>query len=884
MTSADTSHCAARRAPRASVRRARLGRPRVRGWSGRVAALAAVALVLVVGGAVSPASALTLSAGYGGASGYLGLWDDNGHRVVCIDPGGPDSISKPASGWSLESAPISSTSGGMTCTYDATATARLNFVLSTWGDTSDNATAAAVELVSWALSSSNGRTCIQEAVRLKGGSTGSYSTVRNAADWLSFRAPAGARAAIMSAFDSIYAAALARTAGTPATPSLPTVGWTKHAGESVDLTLAFGANTNSIDLTLTNGKFTDTGLATRTITAGGTFAVTIPQPGEVAVDYTVRGPAAGTAWPSNLRVFRGAGQVMAAAGSPQQPSTVSNRDIDPDREPAWFEPMLTSQVAAPYYQPGDVPSDTVTFSVVDPANDVWLQNALTGVEYPVVASAILYGPFAAPQTQATDVPVDAPVAGTATATSGNPHSAPILATLDQAITQPGYYYWVWSIDYADQSAGTKGRIPGSADSGLPEYAWHDDFAIAAETSIVIPDVTTTAVAEAGAGGVLHDTAHIGDPVLPGETVSFDLYKLGDGTTIPASPVCEVGNLVASVGPVAVTAAGDVDSPEVRVYEPGVYGWIETLRDGSGVVIQTGACGEPGEFSTVTNPVVATQIQNSGVLIPTELSDSIEVTGTHGASYQVRADLYRFPWRYDEAGNIVTDGDPVCDAATLLGTTDTITVTGDDTVTTNGIPITEDGIYGFVETTWTMNGTAQVIVSTGVCGEATETATVTRVAVTTEISTQTASVGDRVFDTGIVCGTTRPGDLLRFDIYRQLGDTPSEDDVLVFTDKDVPVTEGTFTDPDCLRVRSASWTVDRAGRYYAVETMTRTDGHTIARDERGAAGESFTATDLARTGFEGGGIALAAVLVVLGGGGLIGAGIHTRRHNGHDITE
>lgn len=197
----------------------------------------------------------------------------------------------------------------------------------------------------------------------------------------------------------------------------------------------------------------------------------------------------------------------------------------------------------------------------------------------------------------------------------------------------------------------------------------------------------------------------------GLTLTNDLFHwTGD------EPICSPETLLAPGDPIAVTEAGAFISAEVPVTaEPGAsYGYVETLRNPSGQVVHRGVCGAETETVRVPAPAEVTTSAHADSDTPTvgdELWDTISWAGDIPEGATTTAALFRSP-----AGRPL-----VCSPDTLVWTSAPITITtSPGTGDTDRHRVDATGSYGFVETTRAPDGT---VLSTGTCGDSSETLTV-----------------------------------------------------------------------------------------------------------------------------------------------------------------
>lgn len=121
-----------------------------------------------------------------------------------------------------------------------------------------------------------------------------------------------------------------------------------------------------------------------------------------------------------------------------------------------------------------------------------------------------------------------------------------------------------------------------------------------------PEVTTVAsddVQLTDGKAEIWDTAKVTGDVPEGAYMTVKLYKLSDSTdqkkVLAENPQCTDQSLVAESKRIDVTAAGEYTTEKITVTSAGTYGFVETLYDKDGNVLDQGLCGEESETVVVT---------------------------------------------------------------------------------------------------------------------------------------------------------------------------------------------------------------------------------------------------------------------------------------------
>lgn len=776
-----------------------------RGVFSRVAAGVAVASIALTGAVVvmAPAQAAGLGAGFGPANDYLGGYvAPDGSIVYCIDPG----IDSPSPGTTTDaglagagftaSSQTGSGGAGPTNTLDADTAARINYVVSTYGQTWDNVEAAAVHFVVQYLGNPHGMFA-----------TSKYNgphTLESFINYTAFSSSNGNSGAIQARARAIVDAAMTITAA-------PTNGGTGQLDFAVDPvnnyagTVAMNGTTGaSGTITLVNGVFVDTGTSTISgATTGTSYQVrgVVPEVGAAADQAGTRYVEGGTykIWGSgtftapgdgfapNVHLWNTGSQQRTVGPGEKSLSQFNVAGEDPVTRGVQFLPVLGTS-APRFHEAGEAMTDEVTFSTVTDDNGVnnpWASNPNTGY-VPVTAEGTLYGPFASQPAESAEVPADAPVAGTATITT-SAADGPTVAytgTSDEVIAESGFYTWVWSVDWHSQSQRGQYYLPGPSPIHPTQDAYHfqDEFGQVVETSIV--PSTITAVSE-----ISSPTTPLSAVTVDAITVSSDGHWLQrEGENIPVTFVGEAYFVPGEEAPAQVSSdaipadAKSLGTVDITVTKPGTYSTPETLEDGGIQVPDAGIghitwvwkvqdanqpeenrewlnewsddFGIPAETQRILQPEVSTLAQEEQ-WVGNSFTDIAYIEGTlpeGGAG--LHFELYK--------ATQDADGNWVCEAGNLLWTSEETWVTENGEYESAPAPGQAEGVYHWVEV---LNGEKGGEIHRGECGLVNETTTVVPPTVETK-SQAGAKLGETISDTAIVDGTLpEDGANLTFEAYK-----------------------------------------------------------------------------------------------------------------------
>lgn len=585
----------------------------------------------------------------------------------------------------------------------------MNYVLSHWGQTNDNAQAAAVQIAIWQL-------------RAAGSSAGYQSALQF------FRNGVGS--GVVARANQMIAEAQNSTAASSA-PDDPRilVGSTPYSGTVV-------VDPGTTSLTITNGVFTQTGTNTITFSPATTSVRSIAFIGVPPADLnswdrfyrvTVTGTYQYRVYGSMLYGRPGGSfdQGLVTAPVPQYRSGTYNAVyVDPD---TIWSPTLTTAVPAKIVRKGASFSDVVTFGVAIGSNP-WrtAQTAAGGTIYaPIVANGTLYGPFLADPAlnPSAQPPVGAPVAATAsirTSTDQGPGSYEV----DVAGTsrETGYYSWVWNIEFDEQLRSVQSPI--TAEPSLPaNYFFTDGFGQVTEGQVTpmelnistslkdnqvtladlqLEDVVTPTLVD---GGWLQ-----GNGGRMPVTVRLTAYGQNGDVERQASPPAEAEQIATTTVTVDTPRAGH-DAPAMQIsladFKRFDGGAVQAcVRDADqpaeyrGFVVET--CddyGAPGEVFSFVKPAVTTKAQSTGSLGELIHDSAIVSEADLPAGSTIGATAYLRPvagqFKYD------TNWQPILDAAgdPTVWTQDEIDAISPDTLCevqpvgrTTRVPATTRGEY------------------------------------------------------------------------------------------------------------------------------------------------------------------------------------------------
>ena len=567
-----------------------------------VAALAAIAAALT-GSVVlaEPAQAYSgpayIGYGLGGINNdqdyFVGTVSVGGVLVFCIDPGSGSPFggsynqgSNTDFGWSPDKV------------------ARVNYVASTYHNTTDDNLAASAQFAIWQLinpfgwnmhgySGSNFRDAVYYALQQKGylSGLGGFATWR-------LNQVADNAVAIFNQAQSVHAGTSTTTyvTGDPtvSTGDLDIEATITQSGHTQQFLVTIGDGIESGGstgtLSLTNATFDSNGTATLTgvIHSGDVYAVTANHGGpveiavhgstetEIVTTSTTTSTTTQQMWlPLVTALYNtdGARQNLSyGAGTASYQVTVITSVTNTETRTyhfgasvdatIWFAPKVTTEVESEFVEEGDRLTDTLT-PVLFPGSAAWGMNAAGTAWLPVTFNADIYR-TAGPVADGQPIPDDAELVGQATMTttvSTDPTGVPVQVG-GPTVDSSGFYVWVWSAELGDQAGDVRPYLnPGA-------YPWTDDARVS-ETSVA--PFQPTAVSATS-----ERLAEPGDALSDQLTVSSanGLWLELDGAPIP---VTFTGTAYAVAGvlppvqgsgiPSSATALGTV---QLTTTGPGVY--------------------------------------------------------------------------------------------------------------------------------------------------------------------------------------------------------------------------------------------------------------------------------------------------------------------------
>lgn len=800
-------------------------------------------------------------------------------NFYCIEPGIPSPVTGTDLDRGYQSSIVSEgpSRGQNTRTLTATTLARINLLVSKYGQTSSNSQAAMVAIA------------VEQVAN-----PAAHAAKMSPWGWnyyLNFPWPSGWTAALnqINAYVAEANNYNPTLGGGSASMTFQVDARNNYEGTLTIATLSPGTGVTGT-IVLTNGVFTATGSDTFSgpITAGMALDIYgVPPEGQpdykIAANGTFTAPGAGGYAGEIHLIENSAGRQRIGGPGPIDPINFTAFAEDPFDRATVFAPIVTTHVANKYVAAGDTFTDVLTFGTADielegenpgdpsvTIHNPWYQTE-SGEYVRVAAQGTLYGPFTSEPVESASPPPGAPVAATATvtttSTAGPTTTYP--ATTAATATTAGYYTWVWTINYLGQPIETPPYL-------VDDYSFADRFGQVAETHILpagIEAVSQVSVAEIPLSGTMTDTLTVS--VVPGSAWLAD----STGTPIPITFRGEAwlwpGPDAPAVSATVPSGASLLDSVTFTTNAPGAFvsppvtapsagggwvSWVWSIRTVDQPPALQGLVSEwadefglPAETTQLLTPTVST-VAVDEVALGEPAHDVATVGGTLPA---INPSLTFAAYLQPDFGPAT------CTTAAYDSIASPIEVTELGEYRSPEVIFTTAGTYFWVETLWSHDGQ---IIHQGDCGAANETTLVHQVIVTT-VAVDAIVLGQDAFDTAYVRGTPPAGSYLEFAAYLQSDDVATCDaTTLAFTSTPVMLAgPGEYQSP------SARFT--QPGTYFWVEYLYDSTDTLLHAGECGAVTEiTAVSPPLVVTGYDSASGALlagvAALLTLIGLGGLI----------------
>ncbi len=710
-----------------------------RDWRYRLRHVSAVALTfaLVVIGAALPAqtahAGVILGPGFafdGGRSIFGGYLAPNGSIAYCLEWGKPGPTN---STWvTSDQGPRGNFSG-----WGELEVARINYVVTTWGQTADPVQAAAVAVTIWSRHAQS-----------QGGKVSDFSDghpfVFQALPDPGIRARVFAlRNEMMRAADAYTPVAMRPHGEIGIEPSAEGYdrGWVTVSGlepvvtGTLTLTGAIFDVTGSSSITgAVNGSrysitydMTDDRLANVSATAHGSFIM----PGRPGSEI-------------NLWTTPPSAQTI---GTPTPKITDYSFSLSREGEPRdlRFAPIVQTQVPTELVHRGEAFADTVFLSLAQ-GSLPW-RRLNSGVYVPITAWCQAYGPLLAPPERSSLPDPSVPLFGervlvTTEESATAPWEIPLDVRFGSPAQETGYYTYVCGVDSQQQ------QDPRSAEVIPPDYRYQHDYGLVEETQVTPMQLRfeTQVSAQTVSPG-----SSIADLITP-RTENGGWIADGDGTIpLELEGTAYFSETLPEVSAEAPENAEILDVQRITIFNPDEIlsnpiptpyreGWVtvqwcvhpdsQVSRYSHLIEDWCDDYGVPSETVQLEWPTVTTT-STSQVYEDGQAHDTAEVSGTMPENPDLKLSLSFELYRHTDASRQSVHGGTeiasVCEPENLMSTTNQegLTVSGPGTYAGDPVPINLVGTYYWVETLrWTDALTLETgIAHRGECGLPLETTVV-----------------------------------------------------------------------------------------------------------------------------------------------------------------
>ncbi|MDA3146045.1 hypothetical protein JSO19_01475 [Leucobacter sp. UCMA 4100] len=400
----------------------------------------------------------------------------------------------------------------MPAVTDASVMRQMNYLMTKWGTTNDEAQGTAVALAMFLVRGDNigYNEALHVALAKKG-----YGAIVD-------RAKAMVAEAKQNAIAPVEGAEV----------KAPVITVDGHRAGTVE----FFAGTTRIELK--NAVFVDTKQAAREVdaTKGGKLAIETVRPkgwdASFDVEAKITWKTGRDGWRADLNLYEptapGEQRVVTPTGKTRGMERTGTQKATVAVKHQWA-PTLSTRVHERIVPVGGSFHDSVTVAA-DEQFDPWATDQ-AGAFMPLTAHGTLYGPLESDPSEhpSADVPKGTPVAGTATLeiTDG---PGTYEAKADTVAVATGYYTWVWGFDWKQQpTAVTNPERTGVSSLKREVFPVRDSFGIAAETHLVQQRLTL-------ATRLLEGTLGLGWSVKDDVAVTAEQYggwlKNNTGTQVP----------------------------------------------------------------------------------------------------------------------------------------------------------------------------------------------------------------------------------------------------------------------------------------------------------------------------------------------------------------
>ena len=402
----------------------------------------------------------------------------------------------------------------------------------------------------------------------------------------------------------------------------------------------------------------------------------------------------------------------------------------------------------------------------------------------------------------------------------------------------GYYTFVMHYN------GDNTRVAFKSGAGSGHTPYNDNF----ETTLVKPGSTpnislrtSASKSEVNPGEEFYDTATISGNggsdkgvVDDGSYVEFNAYGPTEGDYSPNLPDLLTNDnrkvLLTHEQVESILKGTDihVQSHPVKTTGAGKVYWRATLKDSKGTPLATHALGLEDETVTVKSHSITTKASSQVAYVGENVSDTIQIQGKLQAGDTAHVEAY------DANNNKI-------DAFTEDINLDDKVAASDwgKTVEVKSTPHRMAANYGKVQFQVSlMRGTA--VLATHERGIATEVTDTIVPHLTTKVSAENVTIGQKFSDVANISGYVEPGAYVLFNAYNPVSGKPDTNAGKLLTDNKVTVNteqSNSSADGKAVGIKSEEISAKSAGTVYWHAALYDKDGNKLTEHDLGVAGES-----------------------------------------------
>ena len=402
----------------------------------------------------------------------------------------------------------------------------------------------------------------------------------------------------------------------------------------------------------------------------------------------------------------------------------------------------------------------------------------------------------------------------------------------------GYYTFVMHYD------GDNTRVAFKSGVGNGHTPYNDNFESTLVKPGTMPNIalnTNASKSEVNPGEQFNDVATITGTggsdkgvVDDGSYVEFNAYGPTEGTFSPNLPDLltndnrKVMLTNTQVEDLLKGNAVDVQSTNVSTTGSGKVYWRATLKDSKGTTLATHALGLKNETVTVKSHSITTKASSQVAYVGENVSDTIQIQGKLQAGDKAHVEAY------DANNNKI-------DAFTEDINLDNNVAASDwgKTIEVKSTPHRMAADYGKVQYKVSlMRG--DTVLATHDTGIATEVTDTTTPSLSTKVSEETVTAGQKFSDVANISGYVEPGAYVLFNAYNPVSGKPDTNAGKLLTDSKVEINDAQSkksADGSTVGIKSTEISTEDPGTVYWHAALYDKYGNLLTEHDLGVAGEN-----------------------------------------------